>query len=104
MPKMVSSKTLENMMFAATTFINAAEVISGKTEDADCLEDAIELIRSHWPGVTARDLTIAGIAVAFCHEVLDGAAPKLGRASFCSSLLVTECNNLKAHGLGGGAE
>ncbi len=99
MPKVVSSKTLENMRFAAATFISAAEVISGKSEDADGLEDAIELIRSHWPDVTARDLTIAGIAVAFCHEVLDGAEPKLGRAGFCSSLLVTERENLKAHGL-----
>ena len=99
MPKMVSSKTLENMRFAASTFIGAAEVISGKSEEADGLEDAIELIRSYWPGVTARDLTIAGIAAAFCHEVLDGATPKLGRAGFCSSLLVTEHENLKARGL-----
>lgn len=103
MPRVVSSKTLDAMHFAAGTLIGAAMNMSEATDDDDVLK-AVEFVRAQWPGVTARELMAAAVALAFARDVLNGGAPRLNKFEFTMSLLKSEAENLKAHGLGGGAE
>lgn len=103
MLKVISSKTLDAMHFAAGTLIDAAMYMSEGTDDNDVLK-AVEFVRAQWPGVTAGELMAAAVALAFARDVLDGGAPRLDEFEFTMSLLKSEAKNLKAHGLGGGAE
>lgn len=102
MPRVISSKTLDAMRFAAGTLIGAAMNMGKGTDDNDVLK-AVEFVRAQWPGVTARELMAAAMALAFARDVLDGDAPRLDEYEFTMSLLKSEAENLKACGLGGGA-
>ena len=100
MPRVISSKTLDAMRFAAGTLIGAAMSMSKGTVDDDVLK-AVEFVRAQWPGVTAGELMAAAVALAFARDVLDGGAPRLDEFEFTMSLLKSESENLKVRGLGG---
>lgn len=103
MPKVISSKTFDGLKRVSTVCCIVSDVLRGEVS-GDELERDTERIRSHWPDVTARDLLVASVAIAFCLACVDGVVPRLSGGGYCSSLLKSEAENLKAHGLGGGAE
>lgn len=95
MPKIVSTGTFDNMTSVASVCITGSDAMNGLI-DGDDVERDTDRIRDKWPGVTARDLRVAGIAMAFCLAALDGTIPKLSQAGYCSSLFRTEAGNLGA--------
>lgn len=97
MPKIVSTGTFDNMTSVASVCITGSYAMNGLI-DGDDVERNTDRIRDKWPGVTARDLRVAGIAITFCLAALDGAIPKLSQAGYCSSLFRTEAGNLGAMG------
>lgn len=99
MPRVVSSQTLDAMRFVAGSYAGGANVM----RDGGDVEQgmAVDYIRETWPGVTPRDLLVAGVALAFFHDALTGAVPRRSGTEYAISLLKTECENLKAHGLSG---
>ena len=103
MPRVISSKTFDSLKRAVAVFSVGSDVLRDEIS-GDELERDTERIRSHWPDVTARDLLVASVAMAFCLASLDGTVPQLSSGGYCTSLLKSEAENLKAHGLGGGAE
>lgn len=103
MPKVVSSQTFESLRRVAAVCRCGSDVMAGTLTGEEYGADTAR-IRERWPDVTARDLFVASIAIAFCIAALDGALPKLSNGGYCSSLFMTEHENLKAHGLGGGVD
>lgn len=97
MPKIVSTGTFDDMKSVASICIAGSYAMNGLI-DGDDVERDINRIRDKWPGVTARDLNVAGIAMEFCLAALDGTIPKLSHAGYCSSLFKTEAANLDARG------
>lgn len=94
MPRVISSKTFESLERVSTVCLVGSEIL--RDED---LEGDVERVRKHWPDVTARDLSVAAFAIAFCLASLDGAVPQLGNGSYCSSLFMTEYRSLKDMGM-----
>lgn len=103
MLKVISSQAFDAVHFAAGTLIGAAMNMSKGTDDDD-VSRAVELVRTQWLGVTAGELMAVAMALAFALDLLDGKAPRLDECEFTMSLLKSEAENLKALGLGGGAE
>ena len=95
MPKIVSKRTFDDMTSVASVCLVGSDAMNGLI-DGDDVERDTDRIRDKWPGVTARDLRVAGIAMAFCLAALDGTIPKLSQAGYCSSLFRTEAGNLGA--------
>ncbi len=95
MPKIVSTGTFDNMTSVASVCITGSDAMNGLI-DGDDVERDTDRIRAKWPGVTARDLRVAGIAITFCLAALDGTMPKLTMPGYCSSLFKTEAGNLGA--------
>lgn len=95
MPKIVSTGTFDNMISVASVCLVGSDAMNGLI-DGDGVERDTDRIRAKWPGVTARDLRVAGIAITFCLAALDGAIPKLNEPTYCSSLFKTEWANLGA--------
>lgn len=100
---LVSKRTFDDMASVASVCIAGSDAMNGLI-DGDDVEWDTDRIRVKWPGVTARDLSVAGIAVAFCLSALDGTVPELSNGGYCSSLFMTEHENLKGRGPGGGAD
>lgn len=94
---LVSKRTFDDMAGVASVCIAGSDAMNGLI-DGDDVERDTDRIRAKWPGVTVRDLRVAGIAVAFCLSALDGTIPKLSQAGYCSSLFRTESGNLDAMG------
>ncbi len=94
---LVSKRTFDNMTSVASVCLAGSDAMNGLI-DGDDVERDTDRIRDKWPGVTARDLRVAGIAMAFCLAALDGTIPKLSQAGYCSSLFRTEWGNLDAMG------
>lgn len=98
---LVSKRTFDDMTAVASVCLVGSDAMNGLI-DGDDVEDDVERdtdrIRDKWPGVTARDLRVAGIAITFCLAALDGTIPKLSQAGYCSSLFRTEAGNLGAMG------
>ena len=94
---LVSKRTFDDMADVASVCIAGSDAMNGLI-DGDDVERDTDRIRAKWPGVTARDLPVAGIAMAFCLAALDGTIPKLSQADYCSSLFRTEVGNLDAMG------
>lgn len=94
---LVSTRTFDDMAGVASVCIAGSDAMNGLI-DGDDVERDTDRIRAKWPGVTARDLRVAGIAVAFCLAALDGTIPKLTMPGYCSSLFRTESGNLDAMG------
>lgn len=92
---LVSKRTFDDMTSVASVCITGSDAMNGLI-DGDDVERDTDRIRDKWPGVTARDLRVAGIAMAFCLAALDGTIPKLSQAGYCSSLFRTEAGNLGA--------
>lgn len=95
MPKIMSTGTFDNMFSVASVCLIGSDAMNGLI-DGDDVERDTDRIRDKWPGVTARDLRVAGIAITFCLKALDGTIPKLSQAGYCSSLFKTEAGNLGA--------
>lgn len=95
MPKIVSTGTFDNMTSVASVCPVGSDAMNGLI-DGDDVERDTDRIRDKWPGVTARDLRVAGIAITFCLAALDGTIPKLNQPTYCSSLFKTEWANLDA--------
>lgn len=100
---LVSKRTFDDMTAVASVCIAGSVAMNGLI-DGDDVERYTDRIRAKWPDVTARDLRVVGIAVAFCLAALDGTVPKLSNGGYCSSLFMTEHENLKGRGPGGGAD
>lgn len=98
MPKVISSKTFGSLKRVSTVCRCGSDVLRGEVSGED-LEEDTEHIRKHWPDVTARDLSVAASAIAFCLASLDGTVPQLSNGGYCSSLFMTEHENLKGRGL-----
>lgn len=94
---LVSKGTFDDMTGVAFVCIAGSDAMNGLI-DGDDVERDTDRIRAKWPGVTARDLRVAGIAIAFCLAALDGTIPKLNQPIYCSSLFKTEGANLGATG------
>lgn len=94
---LVSKKTFDDMTGVASVCIAGSDAMNGLI-DGDDVERDTDRIRAKWPDVTARDLRVAGIAMAFCLAALDGTIPKLNRPTYCNSLFRTEAGNLDARG------
>ena len=94
---LVSKRTFDDMASVASVCIAGSDVMNGLI-DGDDVERDTDRIRDKWPGVTARDLRVAGIAITFCLAALDGTIPKLNEPTYCSSLFKTEAGNLDATG------
>lgn len=94
---LVSKRTFDAMTSVASVCIAGSDAMNGLI-DGDDVERDTDRIRAKWPGVTARDLRVAGIAITFCLAALDGTIPKLSQAVYCSSLFRTESGNLDAMG------
>lgn len=92
---LVSKRTFDDMTSVASVCLVGSDAMNGLI-DGDDVERDTDRIRDKWPGVTARDLRVAGIAMAFCLAALDGTIPKLSQAGYCSSLFRTEAGNLGA--------
>lgn len=92
---LVSKRTFDDMTSVASVCITGSDAMDGLI-DGDDVERDTDRIRDKWPGVTARDLRVAGIAMTFCLAALDGTIPKLSQAGYCSSLFRTEAGNLDA--------
>ena len=97
MSMLVSKGTFDDMTAVASVCITGSDAMNGLI-DGDDVERDTERIRAKWPGVTARDLRVAGIAMTFCLAALDGTIPKLNKPTYCSSLFSTEAANLDARG------
>ena len=97
---LVSKRTFDDMTGVASVCITGSDAMNGLI-DGDDVDRYTDRIRAKWPGVTARDLRVAGIAITFCLAALDGAIPKLSQAGYCSSLFKTEAGNLDAMGKAG---
>ena len=97
MPMIVSARTFDAMTSVASVCIAGSDAMNGII-DGDDVERDTDRIRAKWPGVTARDLRVAGIAITFCLAALDGTIPKLNEPTYCSSLFRTEAGNLGAMG------
>ena len=97
MPKIVSTRTFDDMTAVASVCIIGSDAMNGLI-DGDDVERDTDRIRDKWPGVTARDLRVAGIAITFCLAALDGTIPKLSQDGYCNSLFRTESGNLDAMG------
>ena len=95
MPKIVSTGMFDNMISVASVCLIGSDAMNGLI-DGDDVERDTDHIRDKWPGVTARDLRVAGIAITFCLAALDGTIPKLSQAGYCSLLFRTEAGNLGA--------
>ena len=93
----MSTGTFDDMTSVASVCIIGSDAMNGLIDGDDVGRDT-DRIRAKWPGVTARDLRVAGIAMAFCLAALDGTIPKLSQAGYCSSLFRTEAGNLDAMG------
>ena len=93
----VSKRTFDDMTSVASVCITGSDAMNGLI-DGDDVERDTDLIRAKWPGVTARDLRVAGIAMTFCLAALDGTMPKLTMPGYCNSLFRTESGNLDATG------
>lgn len=94
---LVSKRTFDDMTDVASVCIAGSDAMNGLI-DGDDVERDTDRIRAKWPGVTARDLRVAGIAMAFCLAALDGTMPKLTMPGYCNSLFSTEAANLDARG------
>lgn len=94
---LVSKRTFDDMTAVASVCIAGSDAMNGLI-DGDDVELDTDRIRATWPGVTARDLRVAGIAMTFCLAALDGTIPKLNQPSYCNSLFRTEAANLDARG------
>ena len=94
---LVSTGTFDAMKSVASVCIAGSDAMNGLI-DGDDVERDTDCIRAKWPGVTAQDLRVAGIAMAFCLAALDGAIPKLNQPTYCNSLFKTEAANLDARG------
>ena len=92
---LVSKRTFDDMTSVASVCLVGSDAMNGLI-DGDDVERDTDRIRDKWPGVTARDLRVAGIAITFCLAALDGTIPKLSQAGYCSSLFRTESGNLGA--------
>ena len=86
---LVSKRTFDDMTSVASVCITGSDAMNGLI-DGDDVERDTDRIRDKWPGVTARDLRVAGIAITFCLAALDGTMPKLTMPGYCSSLFKTE--------------
>lgn len=93
--KLVSKRTFDDMTSVASVCITGSDAMNGLI-DGDDVERDTDRIRDKWPGVTARDLRVAGIAMAFCLAALNGTVPKLTMPGYCNSLFKTESGNLGA--------
>lgn len=94
---LVSKRTFDDMTAVASVCIAGSDAMNGLI-DGDDVERNTDCIRAKWPGVTARDLRVAGIAMTFCLAALDGSIPKLNQPTYCNSLFKTEAANLDAMG------
>lgn len=94
---LVSTGTFDAMKSVASVCISGSNAMNGLI-DGDDVERDTDRIRDKWPGVTARDLSVAGIAMTFCLAALDGTIPKLSQPTYCDSLFITEAANLDARG------
>lgn len=94
---LVSKRTFDDMTAVASVCLVGSDAMNGLI-DGDDVERDTDRIRDKWPGVTARDLRVAGIAITFCLAALDGTIPKLSQAGYCNSLFRTESGNLDAMG------
>lgn len=94
---LVSKRTFDDMTSVASVCLVGSDAMNGLI-DGDDVERDTDRIRAKWPGVTARDLRVAGIAMTFCLAALDGTMPKLTMPGYCSSLFRTESGNLDAMG------
>ena len=90
MPMLVSKGTFDDMTAVASVCITGSDAMNGLI-DGDDVERDTERIRAKWPGVTARDLRVAGIAMAFCLAALDGYMSGMvegGKVAGTSTLLI----------------
>ena len=94
---LVSKRTFDDMTSVASVCLAGSDAMNGLI-DGDDVERDTDHIRAKWPGVTARDLRVAGIAMAFCLAALDGTIPKLNQLTCCNSLFKTESGYLDAMG------
>lgn len=92
---LVSKRTFDDMTAVASVCLVGSDAMNGFI-DGDDVERDTDRIRDKWPGVTARDLRVAGIAMTFCLAALDGTIPKLSEPTYCSSLFKTEWAYLDA--------
>ena len=94
---LVILRSFDDMSRVASVCLTGTYAMIGLS-DGDDVERDTDRIRDKWPGVTARDLRVAGIAITFCLAALDGTMPKLTMPGYCSSLFKTEAGNLGAMG------
>lgn len=77
MPRLVSSRTVDDMHLASLAIAGGARSMLGHGGDAAC--DAVaEATVEQYPGVTARDMAAMAVALEVPHELLVGRMQRRG--------------------------